>query len=70
MPTKTIEKKLNILTKEVNSLRSLLMSIIFDEDLEGEYKTKFIKDVEKASKKHGKYSFKDSSNFINLLKEK
>lgn len=68
MTTKTIEKKLTILTEEITALRSLLLSIISDKDSEGEYKVKFVRDVAEASKLKGKYNFTNSKDFLKLLK--
>jgi hypothetical protein len=43
MSTKTIEKKLNSLTREMAMLRSVLMAAIAEKDPEGEYRPEFVK---------------------------
>ncbi len=68
MSIKAVEKKLNILTKEVVNLRSLLLSMAIEKDSEGEYNPKFIRDVAKASKQKGDYAFTNSKDFLKLLR--
>jgi hypothetical protein len=51
MSTKTIEKKLNNLNREIAMLRSVLMASLAEKDPEGEYRPQFVKKMLGLAKK-------------------
>lgn len=70
MTTKTIERKVNDLSKEVANLRSLVISVVTSKDPEGEYKPSFVKRVLKSMKDSGPiYKYQGKGSFLKQLKE-
>jgi hypothetical protein len=69
MATKTIKKEINLLAKEIKSLRLLLFSIISDKDSEGEYREGFVKSVLKAEKEKPEFVFTTGKDFLKLLRQ-
>ena len=68
MSTKTIEKELTSLKREVASLRSLVVSVVTRKDPEGEYKPEFVREVLKATKEPANHTFKGSKAFLKQLR--
>ncbi len=70
MSTKTLEKMVKNLSSEVATLRSLVISVVREEkDPEGEYRSKFVKDILKAVKEPVVYEFKGSKDFLKLIRK-
>ena len=67
MSTKTIEKLVNNLSREVITLRSLVISVI-KKDKEGTYRPSFVKSVLKNAKKEPTARFTSSKDFLSRLK--
>ena len=68
--TKTLQRKLDNLTREVASLRSLVIQVVRERDPEGEYKGKFVREVLKAMKEPAPYTFTSGKEFLKLLRAK
>ena len=67
MSTKTIEKLVHNLSREVITLRSLVISVI-GKDKEGTYKPSFVKSVLKNAKNEPTMRFANSKDFLSRLK--
>lgn len=71
MSTKTIEKELTSLKKEVASLRSLVISVVSAKikDPEGEYKPKFIKEVLQATQEKAIHEYTGKGSLLKQLQQ-
>ncbi len=67
MSTKTIEKLVHNLSREVTTLRALVISIV-EKDKEGTYKPSFVKSVLKNAKNTPTTRFTNSRDFLSRLK--
>ncbi len=67
MTTKTLEKTVRALSREVNALRSILIGTI-GRDAEGEYRPSFIKKILKESHSKPVGQFTDSASFLKSLR--
>ena len=67
MTTKTIERKVNNLSKEIANLRSLVISVVTTKDPEGTYKPKFVKEVLKAMKEKPVYKYRGRGSLLKQL---
>lgn len=67
MSTKTLEKKVNELTSQVMSLKTLIISSSLGRDPEGEYRSKFVREMLKAAKEPGIYKFTNAGDFLQLI---
>lgn len=72
MSTKTIEKKLNVLSREVASLRSLVIRVVIEKvnDPEGQYKPKFVKEILKAAKEKNSYEYAGRGSLLKQLEQR
>lgn len=67
MSTKTIEKLIRNLSREVVTLRSFVISVIW-KDKEGTYKPSFVKSVLKKAKDEPAIHFTNGKDFLSQLK--
>lgn len=63
---KTIEKKIVKISKEMQTMRSLLFSFLL-EDKEGAYKSSFVRDIKQKSTKAKKHTFISAHKFLQDL---
>jgi hypothetical protein len=70
MTTKTLEKEVFKLKREVRLLRSAVIGIVGERDPEGEYKPEFVRSVLKAIVEPAPYTFTNSRDFLKRLRKK
>ncbi len=72
MTAKTIEKKVAKLSREVATLRSLVIRIVCEKakDPEGEYRPEFVRSVLKEIKEPSPHTFTTGKEFLKLLRAK
>lgn len=68
MSTKELEKLVRNLSVEVGQLRSFVIGFA-GKDKEGNYKTDFIKDLDKAKIEKTKYEYTGKGSLLKLLKK-
>lgn len=69
MTTKTIEKKVNNLSREVTMLRSFVIGIA-GKDPEGEYRPEFVRRIKEAAKEKPIYHYTGPGSLLKLIKAK
>ena len=69
MTTKTLEKEVNELKREVKILRSALIGIIGEKDAEGEYNAEFVRSVLKAIKEPASYEYKANGSLLKQIRQ-
>ncbi len=67
MSTKTLEKTVNNLSREVSVLRSLLLAVIEEKDREGEYSPKFVEKTLKAMKEKAVFEYRGKGSLLRQL---
>ncbi len=70
MSTKTLEKTIHNLSREVTILRSLLIAVIEEKDLEGEYNPAFVRETLKAMKEKGVSEYRGRGSLLRELKRR
>lgn len=68
MSTKTLEKTVNNLSREVSILRSLLIAVIEEKDREGEYRPKFVQETLKAIKEKNIFEYRGKGSLLRRLR--
>jgi hypothetical protein len=68
MSTKTLEKTIQTLSREVTNLRSLVIGAISNRDDEGEYRSSFVKKVLKATKHKVAFEYSGKGSIIRHTK--
>lgn len=68
MSTKTLEKTIQTLSREVTNLRSFVIEAISNKDDEGEYKPSFVKKVLKAVKHKVSFEYSGKGSMIRHTK--
>lgn len=66
------DKETKLLLSEVRALRSELAelrALLPVRDAEGEYKTAFVKEMSRARREKGVYTFSDSASFLKQIKK-
>lgn len=69
MPAKTIEDKVDELSQEVATLRSLVISIVTQKDPEGEYEPDFVKKVREELKETPTFAYGGRGSLLKQLKQ-
>ena len=69
MTTKTLEKEVSELKKEVKLLRSAVIAIIGEKDPEGEYRTDFVKSVLKAIKEPATLEYAGKGSLLKQIQQ-
>ena len=69
MTTKTLEKEVSELKREVKLLRSAVIGIIGEKDPEGEYRPEFVKSVLKAMKEPAIYTYKGRGSLLKQIQQ-
>ncbi|MDP3726389.1 MAG: hypothetical protein Q8R36_04295 [bacterium] len=69
MTTKTLEKEVGELKKEVKLLRSVVIGIIGEKDPEGEYRPEFVRSVLKAMKEAPAYTYKGKGSLVRQIQQ-
>ena len=68
MSTKTIERQINNLNRQMVMLRSVVISVIGEKDPEGEYNPEFVNKILKlANKKQKAVKFTNSTDFFKMI---
>jgi hypothetical protein len=66
-----IEQLVDNLSREVATLRSLVISIVLEQkDPEGEYRTEFVNEVLEALKEPATHTFTSSTDFLKQLRKR
>ncbi len=68
MSTKTLEKTIQTLSREVTSLRSFVIESISNRDDEGEYKPSFVKKILKAVRHKASFEYSGRGSLIRQTK--
>ena len=68
MSTKTLEKTVHHLSREVAALRSMLIAVIHEKDREGEYRPKFVEEILKAMKEKAVFEYRGKGSLLRRLK--
>ncbi|OGY99352.1 MAG: hypothetical protein A3B13_02970 [Candidatus Liptonbacteria bacterium RIFCSPLOWO2_01_FULL_45_15] len=68
MLTKTLEKTVNNLSREVAALRSILIAVIHEKDSEGEYNPRFVKETLKVIKEKGVFEYSGKGSLLRQLR--
>lgn len=70
MPTKTLEKEVSELKREVKLLRSAVIGIVGERDPEGEYRPEFVEAVLEAAEEPATHVFRNAKDFLRQLRKK
>lgn len=68
MSTKTLEKTIKTLSREVTNLRSFVIEAISSRDDEGEYKPSFVKKVLETTKHKVAFEYSGKGSMIRHIK--
>ena len=71
MPTvtmKALQNKVDDLAREVATLRSVVIQVVREKDLEGEYKPAFVKAVLKAAQEKPALEYKGKGSLLKQLR--
>lgn len=68
MTTKTLQKTVLSLSRQVASLRSILIAVVSNRDDEGEYKQEFVKEILKSRREKGTLTYSGKGSLLNQLK--
>jgi len=68
MTSKAIEKKIHDLSREVATLRSLVVSVVRERDVEGKYNPSFVRAVLRAAKEEPAFEYKGKGSLLGQVK--
>jgi len=68
MTTKTLEKTVRKLSREVASLRSFFVESVNNEDLEGEYKPAFVRKVLKSAQLKASLGYNGKGSLLRQIR--
>ena len=68
MTSKGVEKKIHDLSREVATLRSLVVSVVRERDPEGKYNPRFVRAVLRAAKEEPAFQYKGKGSLLDQVK--
>ncbi len=68
MTTKVLEKTVRTLSREVASLRSILIEVVSNRDDEGEYKPEFIREILRAKHEKPTLSYDGKGSLLKQIR--
>ncbi len=67
--TKALQKKVDHLAREVATLRSVVIQVVRERDLEGDYQPSFVKAVLKAAQEKPSLEYKGKGSLLKQLRQ-